>query len=167
VEGAPPEERQFDSITLLVSPRQAARLMVGQRLGSFRVVLRGKLDREALTLAPLRGAHLMPAERSRDNGIEFIVGGARASGGMLAPVALPTSLGPLPALPTGLLPPGIFPSSLSQMPSLPSSPLPPSPLPQAQPAFTAPTMQSAPQQSAPASPPQPIPALRDTQPGRP
>lgn len=117
VEGAPPEERQFDSITLLVSPRQAARLMVGQRLGSFRVVLRGKLDREALALAPLRGAHLMPAERGRDSGIEFIVGGARASGGMLAPVAMAPSV-----LPPALLPPAL--------------------------------------------PPQPIPALRDTPPGR-
>lgn len=90
VEGAQATERQFDSITLLVTPRQAARLMVGQRLGSFRVVLRGKLDREALALAPLRGAHLLPPDRGRDSGIEFIVGGAH--NGMLAPVALPPSL---------------------------------------------------------------------------
>lgn len=74
VEGA--TESSFDSITLLVKPREAAKLMVGQRMGTFRVVLRGRNDRDALALRPLRARDLMPAgERGRDAGIEYIVGG--------------------------------------------------------------------------------------------
>lgn len=74
VEGA--RDTSFDSITLLVRPDQAAKLMVGQKMGTFRVVLRGTNDRDALALRPLRAADLMPAvRRPRDAGIEFIVGG--------------------------------------------------------------------------------------------
>jgi len=74
VEGAP--AKGFDSVTLLVSPAQAARLMVGQRLGTFRVVLRGNHDRSALAMKPVRAADVLPASaRGRDGGIEFIVGG--------------------------------------------------------------------------------------------
>lgn len=74
VEG--PREHSFDSITLLVKPKEAAKLMVGQRMGTFRVVLRGRNDRDALALRALRAADLMPASsRGRDAGIEFIVGG--------------------------------------------------------------------------------------------
>ena len=74
VEGA--REASFDSITLLVKPQEAAKLMVGQRMGSFRVVLRGRNDRDALALRTLRARDLMPASaRGRDAGIEFIVGG--------------------------------------------------------------------------------------------
>lgn len=69
-------ERSFDSITLLVKPQEAAKLMVGQRMGTFRVVLRGRNDRDALALRTLRSRDLMPAAaRGRDAGIEFIVGG--------------------------------------------------------------------------------------------
>ena len=74
VEGA--RDTGFDSITLLVRPEQAAKLMVGQKMGTFRVVLRGVEDRHLLALKPLRAGDLMPAARSqRDAGIEFIVGG--------------------------------------------------------------------------------------------
>lgn len=74
VEGT--RENSFDSITLLVKPQEAAKLMVGQRMGSFRVVLRGRNDRDALALRTLRARDLMPASaRGRDAGIEFIVGG--------------------------------------------------------------------------------------------
>ena len=70
-------ERSFDSVTLLVKPQEAAKLMVGQRMGTFRVVLRGRNDRDALALRTLRARDLMPAAArgGRDAGIEFIVGG--------------------------------------------------------------------------------------------
>lgn len=68
--------RTYDTVTLLVTPQQAARLMVGQRLGSYRVVLRGGQDRAYIRQATLRGADVMGSRtRARDAGIEFIVGG--------------------------------------------------------------------------------------------
>jgi pilus assembly protein CpaB len=73
VDGA--REDGFDSITLLVKPHEAAKLMVGQKMGTFRVVLRGTTDRDALALRPLTAGELMPGRRARDQGIEFIVGG--------------------------------------------------------------------------------------------
>lgn len=76
VEGA--KERGFDTITLLVNPAQAARVLIGQRMGSYRVVLRGNKDRDAVRLAPLRAADLLagPVEKTpHDAHIEFIVGG--------------------------------------------------------------------------------------------
>lgn len=69
-------ERSFDSVTLLVSPQQAARLMVGQRLGSFRVVLRGKQDHDTLAMRPLRGSQVMPLGSGGSGaGVELIAGG--------------------------------------------------------------------------------------------
>lgn len=70
------KDHGYDSVTLLVTPAEAARLMVGQRLGTFRVALRGASDHAPVALAPLRGSDLLPAtQRRRDQGIEFIVGG--------------------------------------------------------------------------------------------
>lgn len=70
------KERGYDSVTLLVTPAEAARLMVGQRMGTFRVALRGAKDQDAVALAPLRAGDLLPGgRRQRDQGIEFIVGG--------------------------------------------------------------------------------------------
>jgi pilus assembly protein CpaB len=77
VVGADAKEKNFDSITLLVSPKEAARLLVGQKMGTYRVVLRGTKDSEPLKLAPLRSGDLMPnLARKRDApSIEFIAGG--------------------------------------------------------------------------------------------
>lgn len=87
VEGA--SDKNFDSITLLVKPHEAAKLLVGQKMGSFRVVLRGKQDHAPLAMRPLRSGDLMPAgERGRDGGIEFIVGGG---GNVISQVALAPS----------------------------------------------------------------------------
>ncbi len=74
----PGKEKEFDTVTLLVTPKEAARLMVGQKMGSYRVVLRGTRDRVPVTLATLRGADMLPAtgRTSLNAGIEFIVGGA-------------------------------------------------------------------------------------------
>jgi pilus assembly protein CpaB len=73
----PGKEKDFDTVTVLVTPREAARLMVGQKMGSYRVTLRGTHDRNAVALATLRGSDLMPgAHKRRNAGIEFIVGGS-------------------------------------------------------------------------------------------
>lgn len=77
VEGASQEAKSYDSITLLVTPGEAARLLIGQRMGSYGVVLRGKQDQEPLAMQPLRAGDLMPGVRRRAElqSIEFIVGG--------------------------------------------------------------------------------------------
>ncbi len=88
VEGA--RESGYGSITLLVTPAQAAKLLVGQKMGSYRVVLRGTTDRDAVKLPPLRVADLTPAAtKARDAGIEFIVGGRGSD--MVSKLAIPPS----------------------------------------------------------------------------
>jgi pilus assembly protein CpaB len=90
VEGA--REKGFDTITLLVNSAQAARLLVGQKLGTFRVALRGSKDHDAVNLKPLRSADLLPpdtSKKSRDGGIEFIVGGRGEK--LISRLALPPS----------------------------------------------------------------------------
>lgn len=69
------KDRAYDTVTLLVTPEQAAKVLTGQKMGSFRVVLRGAHDRDPVHLASLRSAGLVPGGRGRDAGIEFIVGG--------------------------------------------------------------------------------------------
>ncbi|MFL6708583.1 MAG: Flp pilus assembly protein CpaB [Massilia sp.] len=72
----PGKEKGYDSVTVLVNPKEAARLIVGQKMGSFRIALRGSADRAPVRLATLRGSELLPGtQRARDGGIEFIVGG--------------------------------------------------------------------------------------------
>jgi pilus assembly protein CpaB len=71
------KDKDFDSVTLLVTPAEAARLMVGQKMGTFRVVLRGAKDRAPVAPTTLRSDDLLPkSARGRDAGIEFIVGGS-------------------------------------------------------------------------------------------
>lgn len=77
------KDRSYDTVTLLVTPAEAARLVMGQKLGSFRVALRGVHDRTPVHLATLRARDLLPGAadangtrgETRDAGIEFIVGG--------------------------------------------------------------------------------------------
>lgn len=72
----PGKETQYDSVTLLVTPLEAARLMVGQKMGSYRIVLRGAKDSDKVAMPTLRSSDFMPsALKGRDNGVEFIVGG--------------------------------------------------------------------------------------------
>nr|WP_315402277.1 Flp pilus assembly protein CpaB [uncultured Duganella sp.] len=116
VEGA--GDKNFDSITLLVKPHEAARLLVGQKMGSFRVVLRGKQDHAALAMRPLRSGDLMPAgERGRDGGIEFIVGGR---GNVISQVALAPSQQP-PAAGAPAIP-GLPAPSAAAAPAIPATP---------------------------------------------
>jgi pilus assembly protein CpaB len=77
VEGARDSARSYDSVTLLVTPAEAARLLVGQKMGTYRVVLRGQKDLDPLQLATVRAADLMPGATKRRNAptIELIVGG--------------------------------------------------------------------------------------------
>lgn len=94
---------EFDSVTLLVNPKEAAKLMVGQRMGSFRVVLRGNADREALTLRTTRADEFMPrGAGQRDAGIEFIVGGRGSN--PVSRVAVPPSQQIASAMQTALAP---------------------------------------------------------------
>lgn len=70
------KDKSYDTVTLLVTPKEAARLMIGQKMGSYRVALRGSADRAPVALATLRAGDLLPSNGSRGNrGIEFIVGG--------------------------------------------------------------------------------------------
>jgi pilus assembly protein CpaB len=71
----PGAQKEYDTVTLLVTPEQAARLMIGQKLGAFRVALRGGDDRDPVRLATLRAGAVFPSGRRRDAGVEFIVGG--------------------------------------------------------------------------------------------
>lgn len=81
VAGAGDRERNFNSITLLVSPQEAARLLVGQKLGSFRLMLRGQKDQEPLQLAATLGADVMPgaARKGVAQSVDMIVGGRGAN----------------------------------------------------------------------------------------
>ena len=84
-------EKGFDTITLLVSPGEAARLLVGQKMGSFRVALRGRKDVDVIALRTLTGGDVMPPGNGRIGGIEFIVGG-KGGGAALMPTLLPLAL---------------------------------------------------------------------------
>ena len=86
VEGV--RERGFNTVTLLVKPAEAARLLIGQKMGTYRVMLRGTGDRDALALKPLRAADLAGGD-GRDAGIELIVGGR--GGDMMSRVPVSTS----------------------------------------------------------------------------
>lgn len=88
----PGKEKEFSTVTLLVTPGEAARLMVGQKMGSYRVTLRGTNDRSPVRLATLRGSDLLPGARKGSNaGIEFIVGGA-GSDKMVSQLSLAPSM---------------------------------------------------------------------------
>lgn len=85
----PGKERSYDTVTVLVDPREAARLMVGQKLGSFRVTLRGTADRAPVRMAALRASDVLPnTPKARDGGIEFIVGG---KGNLISQMNVPPS----------------------------------------------------------------------------
>lgn len=87
----PGKEKTYDTVTLLVTPKEAARLLVGQKMGSYRIALRGTKDRAPVALATLRGIDLLPghANNARNAGIEFIVGGSGAK--LVSELAVPPS----------------------------------------------------------------------------
>ncbi len=96
----------YDTVTLLVTPAQAAKLIIGQKMGSYRVALRGRNDNEALVMAALKSSDFIPSlPKNRDQGIEFIVGGSGngASTVSIHP-GLPSLGGPPPAPTTAINP---------------------------------------------------------------
>lgn len=76
VQGASERDSRFNSVTLLVTPAEAAQLLVGQKIGSYRVVLRGQGDRSPLRLPPARASDFVGGSPQRERpAIEMIVGG--------------------------------------------------------------------------------------------
>lgn len=90
VQGA--REKGFDTITVLVTPREAARLLVAQKMGSFRVALRGRKDDDAVALRATTGTDVLPLAAGRGDGVEFIVGGKGNGGAALASSLVPMGL---------------------------------------------------------------------------
>ena len=93
VEGA--REKGFDTITVLVSPKEAARLLIGQKMGTFRVALRGSKDLTPVAMRSVTGGEVLPMGTGgvRD-GVEFIVGGKSSGNATVASMLVPTGLPP-------------------------------------------------------------------------
>lgn len=85
-------DKGYDTVTLLVTPAEAAKLMLGQKMGSFRIALRGQQDHGAIARTSFRGSDMLPGYARRTTGIEFIVGGN--SGSMVSELAVPPSMLP-------------------------------------------------------------------------
>lgn len=117
VQGASERDKSFSTVTLLVTPAEAAQLMLGQKLGSYRVVLRGQGDRDALRLPPTRAVDLVagPAQRAQP-AIEMIVGGRGDHLlGKLPMAATPAPPATESAADTGA-PPAAVPATLANQP---------------------------------------------------
>lgn len=101
VAGAGDRERNFNSITLLVSPQEAARLLVGQKLGSFRLMLRGQKDQDPLQLATTLGADVLPREAHKGSAqsVDMIVGGRGANMVTKLPGSFVASASPAASMP--------------------------------------------------------------------
>lgn len=97
VQGA--DARDYDTVTLLVTPAQAAKLMVGQKMGSYRVALRGRNDDAAIQMSALKAGDFLPTpSKGGTDGIEFIVGGNGSGADMVSVRATPGALnGGVPA----------------------------------------------------------------------
>lgn len=87
VDGA--STKDFDTITVLVTPNEAARLLVGQKMGTFRVALRGKQDTTPIAMRTMTGNDVLPVSTGRMGGVEMIVGGKNSGGGAIAPTLMP------------------------------------------------------------------------------
>jgi len=96
--------RGYDTVTLLVTPAQAEKLIIGQKMGAYRVALRGRGDDSPLDLAVLKASDFMPSLPKRDQGIEFIVGGTSRGAGLVSTLR-PTAAGAPPAPPAAAINP--------------------------------------------------------------
>ncbi len=86
----------FDTVTVLVTPAEVQRLLVGGKVGSYRVALRGKQDDAKVNVAPLLAASVLPRGPRPEPPVEIIVGGKTGGGqGALSPTMLPQ----MPAMP--------------------------------------------------------------------
>ena len=80
----------YGTVTLQVTPTEAERLLVGQKLGSFRIALRGKEDENLLKIAPMTGGDVMYGPGGKAQTVEFIVGGKLGGGNAgLVPTMVP------------------------------------------------------------------------------
>lgn len=95
------EGETYNTVTVLVNPREAQRLLVGSKLGSYRVALRGKADEATVSVPPLLAADLLPGSggKAAERSVEYIVGGRQGG----APANLVASMVPIgpPQLPSG------------------------------------------------------------------
>ncbi len=81
------EGPSYETATLLVTPAQAAKLLIGQKLGNFRLVLRGREDIKTIELATLSAGSFLPApppQPIQPPGVQYIVGGSGSSADMVA-----------------------------------------------------------------------------------
>lgn len=85
------EGENFDSVTLLVSPAEAQRLVLGTKVGTYRVALRGKSDEARISVPPLMAGDLLASSGgSQERRIEYIVGGRQgAAPANLMPTMVP------------------------------------------------------------------------------
>lgn len=79
----------YATVTLLVSPTEAERLLVGQKLGTFRVVLRGHTDEDTIKIGPMTGGDVMFGPSGKVQSVEFIVGGKQGGKAGLMPTLVP------------------------------------------------------------------------------
>ncbi|SMG57078.1 Flp pilus assembly protein CpaB [Paraburkholderia susongensis] len=68
-----PQRQGYDSVTLQVSPEQAAKIALAQKVGTLRAVLRNRSDKQATPPVTVQQASLFGDDGSA--GIQYIVGG--------------------------------------------------------------------------------------------
>jgi pilus assembly protein CpaB len=98
----------FDTVTVLVTPAEAQRLLVGNKVGSYRVALRGKDDEAKVRVAPLAADDVLPPGPRAAPAVEIIVGGK--SGGSLTPQLVPQLAQMAAAMNAGSASKGVAPS---------------------------------------------------------
>lgn len=74
------EGPSYDTATLLVSPAESAKLLIGQKMGIYRLALRGREDTEIVQLPTLSSGSFMPARplpptEIKTGTVEYIIGG--------------------------------------------------------------------------------------------
>jgi pilus assembly protein CpaB len=80
------KKEEFNTITVLVNPRQAAKLILGQKMGSFRAVLRPKGDKDNVEMPTLQGADFLgglPVKKGAGDVVELIAGGRGGGANMV------------------------------------------------------------------------------------
>jgi pilus assembly protein CpaB len=80
------EGQTFDTVTVLVTPAEAQRLLVGAKAGSYRIALRGKEDEAQIRVPPLLAGDVVPAAPRPEPAVEIVMGG---KAGGLTPALLP------------------------------------------------------------------------------
>jgi len=100
------ESKSYSTLTLELSPDQSARLILAQKLGSIRAVLRGQGDQEIVSQGAIGVSDLMASGKRTSkpgNNVEFIIGGNSEKGLNQSVMAAlqAASRGGMPQLPPG------------------------------------------------------------------